>query len=81
MADTELGAYRPGRPLQSIVARRSDVAWLVPTIIRHRQLFCPQNVSALYPLVEVTFQVRDGESQFHIPLLLSANGYTTYRGS
>jgi 5-hydroxyisourate hydrolase-like protein (transthyretin family) len=29
----------------------------------------------------VTFQVRDGESQFHIPLLLNANGYTTYRGS
>lgn len=43
--------------------------------------FVAQNVSALYPLVEVTFQVRDGESQFHIPLLLSANGYTTYRGS
>lgn len=38
-------------------------------------------ISALYPVVEVTFQVRDGESQFHIPLLLSANGYTTYRGS
>lgn len=38
-------------------------------------------IAALYPVVEVTFQVRDGESQFHIPLLLSANGYTTYRGS
>lgn len=38
-------------------------------------------VDGLYPVVEVTFQVRDGESQFHIPLLLSANGYTTYRGS
>ncbi|HET6176200.1 MAG TPA: hydroxyisourate hydrolase [Candidatus Sulfotelmatobacter sp.] len=38
-------------------------------------------VDALYPVVEVTFQVRDGESQFHIPLLLNANGYTTYRGS
>jgi 5-hydroxyisourate hydrolase-like protein (transthyretin family) len=25
--------------------------------------------------------VREGESQFHIPLLLSANGYTTYRGT
>jgi 5-hydroxyisourate hydrolase len=36
---------------------------------------------ALYPVVEVTFQVRHGESHFHIPLLLSANGYTTYRGS
>jgi len=43
--------------------------------------FGAQKISALYPVVEVTFQVRDGESQFHIPLLLSANGYTTYRGS
>jgi 5-hydroxyisourate hydrolase len=40
-----------------------------------------QNSSALYPVVEVTFQVREGESNFHIPLLLSPNGYTTYRGS
>jgi len=43
--------------------------------------FHSQDVAGLYPLVEVTFQVRDGESHFHIPLLLSANGYTTYRGS
>lgn len=35
----------------------------------------------LYPTVEITFQVRRGESQLHIPLLLSPNGYTTYRGS
>jgi 5-hydroxyisourate hydrolase len=38
-------------------------------------------VHALYPVVEVTFEVREGESHFHIPLLLSANGYTTYRGT
>jgi 5-hydroxyisourate hydrolase len=43
--------------------------------------FGAQKIVALYPVVEVTFQVRDGESHFHIPLLLSANGYTTYRGS
>lgn len=43
--------------------------------------FDGQKMQGLYPVVEVTFQVRDGESQFHIPLLLSANGYTTYRGS
>ena len=43
--------------------------------------FSAMKVDGLYPVVEVTFQVRDGESQFHIPLLLSANGYTTYRGS
>ena len=40
-----------------------------------------QNVKGLYPVVEVTFQVREGESQFHIPLLLSPHGYSTYRGS
>jgi 5-hydroxyisourate hydrolase-like protein (transthyretin family) len=25
--------------------------------------------------------VREGELHFHIPLLLSPNGYTTYRGT
>ena len=34
-----------------------------------------------YPVVEITFRVREGESHFHIPLLLSPHGYTTYRGS
>jgi len=43
--------------------------------------FATQKIAGLYPVVEVTFLVREGESQFHIPLLLSANGYTTYRGS
>ncbi len=40
-----------------------------------------QKIGALYPVVEVTFKVQEGESQFHIPLLLSPNGYTTYRGT
>ena len=39
------------------------------------------NLGGLYPSVEITFQVRNGEEHFHIPLLLSPNGYTTYRGS
>jgi 5-hydroxyisourate hydrolase len=43
--------------------------------------FARQKVDALYPIVEVTFQAPEGESHFHIPLLLSPNGYTTYRGS
>ena len=43
--------------------------------------FAALHVESLYPVVEVTFQVREGESHLHIPLLLSANGYTTYRGT
>jgi 5-hydroxyisourate hydrolase len=40
-----------------------------------------QRIDSLYPLIEITFYVREGEEDFHIPLLLSPNGYTTYRGS
>lgn len=43
--------------------------------------FAARKFNGLYPLVEITFQVRDGENHLHIPLLLSPNGYTTYRGS
>jgi 5-hydroxyisourate hydrolase len=38
-------------------------------------------VDGLYPAVEILFRVQSGETHFHIPLLLSPNGYTTYRGS
>ena len=43
--------------------------------------FTAQGVHGLYPIVQITFGVREGETRFHIPLLLSAHGYTTYRGS
>jgi 5-hydroxyisourate hydrolase len=43
--------------------------------------FGKQNLQSFYPFVEVTFRVHGGESNFHIPLLLSPAGYTTYRGT
>ena len=33
-----------------------------------------------YPYVEIVFDARD-DRHHHIPLLIAANGYTTYRGS
>lgn len=38
-------------------------------------------IPSLYPYVEIVFTVADPSQHFHIPLLLTANGYTTYRGS
>jgi 5-hydroxyisourate hydrolase len=35
----------------------------------------------LYPEVVVDFEVRDGVPHYHLPLLLSPFGYSTYRGS
>jgi 5-hydroxyisourate hydrolase len=43
--------------------------------------YSEQGVQGLYPVVQVIFSVRDGDTHFHIPLLLSPHGYTTYRGS
>lgn len=58
---------------------------LVPGIYRLTfdtgSYFADARMKGLYPMVEVTFQVGDGETTFHIPLLLSPNGYTTYRGT
>jgi 5-hydroxyisourate hydrolase len=34
-----------------------------------------------FPEVRITFNVKDTEQHYHIPLLLSPFGYTTYRGS
>jgi len=34
-----------------------------------------------YPFVDVVFSIEDGGQHYHIPLLLSPFGYSTYRGS
>jgi len=36
---------------------------------------------AFYPRVVVEFRVENPQEHYHIPLLLGAFGYTTYRGS
>ncbi len=36
--------------------------------------------TSIYPEISITFNC-DGEEHYHLPLLLSDNSYTTYRGS
>jgi 5-hydroxyisourate hydrolase len=36
--------------------------------------------ASIYPEISITFRC-DGEGHYHLPLLLSDNSYTTYRGS
>ena len=38
-------------------------------------------VPSFYPEVSVAFRVHDPSAHYHIPLLLSPFGYSTYRGS
>jgi 5-hydroxyisourate hydrolase len=43
--------------------------------------FVRQGQPIFYPRVEVTFHVSSAAEHYHIPLLLSPYGYSTYRGS
>ena len=45
------------------------------------QYFKNQNVSAFYPYAEIVFDITSDGEHYHIPLLLSPFGYSTYRGS
>jgi 5-hydroxyisourate hydrolase len=43
--------------------------------------FAAQNVESFYEEVTIVFKVMDATMHYHVPLLLSPYGYSTYRGS
>lgn len=40
-----------------------------------------QNANCFYPYVDIVFQISGAGEHYHIPLLLTPYGYSTYRGS
>ncbi|MCF2948713.1 hydroxyisourate hydrolase [Paraglaciecola aquimarina] len=40
-----------------------------------------QGKKSFYPYVELVFSLEDLDRHYHVPLLLNAYGYSTYRGS
>lgn len=43
--------------------------------------FAANNEHGFYPYVDIVFELDGSNSHYHIPLLLTAFGYSTYRGS
>lgn len=87
--DPALGWQKIGDGLTNADGRHSG---LVPANVRftpgHYRLvfetgayFAARGVECFYPQVTVAFTVRDISQHFHVPLLLSPFGYSTYRGS
>ena len=62
-----------------------DGAPLTPGVYRltfdTRRYFDGIGARTLFPSVAITFEAAPGESHYHVPLLLNAFGYTTYRGT
>jgi 5-hydroxyisourate hydrolase len=46
-----------------------------------RRYFAASSTATLYPTIAIVFEVAAGQTHYHVPLLLSPFGYTTYRGS
>ena len=43
--------------------------------------FEADQVDSFYGEVTIAFNVKDASQHYHVPLLLSPHGYSTYRGS
>jgi 5-hydroxyisourate hydrolase len=84
---TEPGWQPVGRGTTDADGRVSDLLTSVPEDGRYRltfdtgAYFDAVGEAGFYPEVSVTFVVADGAEHYHVPLLLSRFGYSTYRGS
>jgi 5-hydroxyisourate hydrolase len=50
-------------------------------VFETRRYFDAAGAPAFYPSIAVTFDALAGETHYHVPLLVSPFGYSTYRGS
>jgi len=67
--------------LKDLSASKSFGAGTYRLIFDTRGYFATHKVEALYPQVIVVFEIKNAQEHYHIPLLLSPYGYSTYRGS
>jgi 5-hydroxyisourate hydrolase len=45
-----------------------------------KEYFSSKKTESFYPFIDVVFQIQD-EKHYHVPITLSAYGYSTYRGN
>jgi 5-hydroxyisourate hydrolase len=50
-------------------------------IFHTRPYFDRAGTRSLYPRIVIVFEAVSGEAHYHVPLLVSPFGYSTYRGS
>lgn len=50
-------------------------------VFRTGEFYAQQKQATFFPEVPVVFKVEDAAQHYHIPLLLSPFGYSTYRGN
>jgi 5-hydroxyisourate hydrolase len=80
-AEAARGATDADGRLREWTAAKTLPAGIYRLIFDTRAYFAARKIASLYPQVIIVFEVRDAQEHYHIPLLLSPFGYSTYRGS
>ncbi len=84
-----------GKAWQSVSSGKTDADGRIKDLVAEGRLtegtyriafdtgtyFAQIGVEGFYPEAAVVFVVRDADAHYHVPLLLSPFGYSTYRGS
>lgn len=69
-----------GRVSDWLAAKHLPGAGIYKIYFDTQAYFSNDSTNCFYPFVEIVFNVTAGE-HYHVPLLLSPFGYSTYRGS
>lgn len=70
-----------GRIDSLLPKNKSVVAGIYRVTFESGAYFAETKTKTFYPRITVVFEVVDPQEHYHIPLLLSPFGYSTYRGS
>lgn len=70
-----------GRISELLPADKTLLAGVYRMNFDTKSYFSAQGKESFYPYVDVVFTLDGSTDHYHIPLLLSAFGYSTYRGS
>lgn len=80
-SETARGSTDTDGRLKDLSAAKSLVAGTYRLTFDTRAYFATRSIEGLYPRVIIVFEVKNAQEHYHIPLLLSPYGYSTYRGS
>jgi len=67
--------------LLNLITKEEFVPGSYKVIFDTEAYFKEMNTQTFYPYVEVVFKIVKTDEHYHVPLILSPHGYSTYRGS
>lgn len=66
--------------ISNFLSNDNDNSGIYKLQFNTKEYFEEQDLNSIYPFVDVVFEIK-GNGHYHIPITMSANGYSTYRGN